>query len=444
MYQEKPRKIFAHYAVPQMIGLLLNSVYLIVDGVFIGNRLGRDAMAAAAVSVPVIEILIALALFIASGAGILISARLGRGETKEANRIFNLSVGMLGGVSLLFVVLGNLFLPHLASFLGAPPLIHAQAMTYLWYIVTFSPFLLFSFLLSALVRSDNRPRLAMVALAVGSVSNIVLDYVFMYPLNMGIGGAALATALGPIFSVLILLPHFLRKKGVLHFAKPQKPAGMARAILVLGFPAFIMEFSIGIVTFIYNFAIVASGYGELGLAAYLILGYMALIILTVFLGIAQGLQPVFSYYNGAGQAAKNKALLAYTTKMVIAVGLVLYGAAVVFARPVVAVFAAGDAELVAFTSGKVALYFWGFLFAGLNIVIISFWQAMAYTKKALLLSLLRSVVLLPVVIAILPLLAGKSGIWAAHSVAELATAGVALLLFAAAAKKQPQAGSPLL
>lgn len=108
-----------------------------------------------------------------------------------------------------------MFIHPLAELLGSTPQIHEESVRYLWYIVTFSPFLLFSFLLGGLARNDGRSKLAMVALAVGSVSNIILDYVFMYPLNMGIAGAALATAVGPVFSVLILLPHFLLKKGKL-------------------------------------------------------------------------------------------------------------------------------------------------------------------------------------------------------------------------------------
>lgn len=212
MYKENSFKLFIKYALPQMFGLLLNSVYLIVDGIFIGNRLGRDAMAAAAVSVPVVEFLIAISLAVSSGAGIIISSYLGKDKNEDANKTFNLSILVLGLISIIIVVFGNIFINGIANLLGSTPDIHDQAVTYLWYILTFSPFLLFSFLLSGLARNDNKPKLAMIALVVGSVSNIVLDYVFMYPLNMGIAGAALATALGPIFSVLILLPHFISKK----------------------------------------------------------------------------------------------------------------------------------------------------------------------------------------------------------------------------------------
>ena len=283
--------------MPQMIGLLLNSIYLIVDGIFIGNRLGRDGMAAAAVSVPFIEVLIALSMAVASGAGIIISSQLGQKENEKAIQTFNTAILCSANIGIAAIILGNIFLHPLAEILGSTPQIHHKAISYLWYIVTFSPFLLFSFLLGGLARNDGCPKLAMFALSFGSVSNMVLDYLFMYPLNMGIAGAALATAIGPIFSVAILLPHFLMKRGNLYFARLKIQLHNIRRIFILGFPSFIMEFTIGIVTFVYNYAIVKHGYGEIGLAAYLVIGYLMLIILTIFLGMAEGLQPVFSYFS---------------------------------------------------------------------------------------------------------------------------------------------------
>lgn len=184
MYEGKSHTLFAKYAVPQMIGLLFNSVYMIVDGVFIGNRLGRDAMAAAAVSVPLVEILIALSMAVATGAGVLISSHLGQGEKEKARHIFSLAALCTAVMGLLISVLGNIFIHPLAELLGSTPVIHDEAISYMWYIITFSPFLLFSFLLSGLVRNDNRPKLAMFALMFGSVSNIDITLTAVIFLDM--------------------------------------------------------------------------------------------------------------------------------------------------------------------------------------------------------------------------------------------------------------------
>ncbi len=428
MCEGKTHTLFFRYAVPQMLGLLFNSVYLIVDGIFIGNRLGRDAMAAAAVAVPVIEVMIAVSLAVSSGAGAILSGCLGRGEREQAVKVCNTAIRILGMIGLFIMMFGNLFLHPIAEMLGATPDIHNEAVSYLRCIVTFAPFLLFSFLLGGLVRNDGQPKLAMFALTFGSVSNMILDYVFMYPLNMGIRGAALATALGPVFSVLILLPHFFLARGNLRITRCRTELRQVRQILYLGIPSFIMEFSIGIVTFIYNSAIARHSGGELGLAAYLLIGYLMLIILTLFLGLAEGLQPLFSLFAGTGAYERNRSMLRFATKVFLILGIVCYGLVLLFAKDFYSVFTPNDQELVAFAVKKSHIYFCGFFLAGFNILMISYWQSIQQTKHALTVSLLRSMILPPIFITLLPLLFGSGAIWICHSLAEMMTACAAFLL----------------
>ncbi len=422
MYEGKPRTLFFRYAVPQMIGLLFNSVYTIVDGVFIGNRLGREAMAAAAVAVPLIEVLISVAIAAGSGAGVLIAARLGAGDRDGARRLFHAAAWMLGLAGLAVCILGNLFLTPLARMLGASPEVLELSAAYLWFIVTFAPFQLFSFLLGGMARNDGRPKLAMTALILGAGSNILLDYVFMYPLNMGIRGAALATALGPIFSVAILLPHFFRKKGALYFAPCRPRPGDARHILACGAPAFIMEFSIGIITFLYNLAITHYGYGELGLAAYLVIGYLMLIVLTLFLGMAEGLQPVFSHFMATGETSRGLAMRRFAAGAFLGVGVASCGLIFLCSRWFFLLFAPGDPELIAFAATRSNPYFCGFFLTGFNILMISYWQAVQKTGRSLFVSLLRSVILPPALLLALPVLLGREALWVCQSAADGLTA----------------------
>lgn len=427
MYEGKVSALFLRFAVPQMLGLLFNSIYTIVDGVFIGNRLGREAMAAAAVAVPMLEILISMAIAVSSGAGVFISIRLSQHEKESAQRFFQEAIWILGIAGFLIATLGNLWLEPLAKLLGATPEILDDAATYLRYIVTFAPFQLLSFLLGGMARNDGCPKLAMTALMLGAVSNIVLDYVFMYPLDMGIGGAALATALGPIFSVTILLPHFLLKRGDLYFQRCRSSARDIHYILLYGFPSFIMEFSIGLITFLYNFVIVHYGYGEKGLAAYLVIGYLMLIILTLFLGLAEGLQPVFSYLFGAGDTKKIQDMRRFAASIFLVLGLLCYGMIILAAGTFYRIFTPGDLELVSFAYEKSRSYFCGFFLAGFNILMISFWQSTEAPEKALLISLLRSLILPPIFMTLLPFLFGKEVMWACLSVVEAVTACCVLL-----------------
>lgn len=436
MYEGRPRALFLRFAVPQMIGLLFNSVYTIVDGVFIGNRLGREAMAAAAVAVPLIEILISVAIAVGAGAGVLIAARLGSGEKDKAREVFHTAVWLLGAAGVLTALLGNLFLAPLARLLGATPDILELSASYLWFIVTFAPFQLFSFLLGGMVRNDGRPRLAMTAMIAGALSNIALDYLFMYPLNWGIRGAAFATALGPIFSVLILLPHFLGRRGELYFVRRPLSLQRAWAILACGVPSFVIEFSIGMTTFLYNLAITRSGFGELGLAAYLVIGYMMLIVLTLFLGMAEGLQPVFSHFMATGEADRGRAVRKFSAWVFMGVGLACYVLIVLFGRQFYAIFAPADPELVAFACGRSPLYFFGYALAGLNVLMVSFWQSSHLTGRALVLSLLRSVVFPPLLLALLPLFLGREVIWGCQSLGEVLAAACALGMLLAGERRK--------
>ncbi len=440
MYEGKPRTLFFRFAVPQMIGLLFNSVYTIVDGVFIGHRLGREAMAAAAVAVPLIEILISVAIAAGSGAGVLIAARLGSGDRDGARRLFNTAAWMLALAGGLVCLLGNLFLEPLARLLGAGPEVLELACGYLWFIVTFAPFQLFSFLLGGMARNDSRPKLAMTALIAGAVSNIVLDYLFMYPLNMGIRGAALATALGPIFSVVILLPHFLARRGELYFAPCRPRLSDAGGILACGTPSFVMEFSIGIVTFLYNIAVTYWGYGELGLAAYLVIGYLMLIIMTLFLGMAEGLQPVFSRLSAAGEEDRALTMRRFSAKVFLGVGVVCYGLILLGSRWFFLLFAPADPELVGFAVEKSVLYFSGFFLTGFNILVIAYWQAVQQTGWALAAAVLRSVVLPPLLLLVLPTLLEREIIWVCQSAADALTA--CCIMFALTHMDRRQRGRP--
>lgn len=426
----KTSTIFLRYVIPQMVGLIANSVYFIVDGVFIGRRLGAGALAAAGVAVPVVEITIAASMLISVGAGILISAAAGRGDGPGARNVFAQAVACALALSAALAVLGNIFLEPLSFALGANEAILADTMTYLRYFISFSPFLIFSFLLSTLARNDGRPGLAMVALTIGSASNILLDWVFMYPMDMGIAGAALATGLGPVFSVALLLPHFLKKRGTLWFTRPRGGLRPVGRLLAGGAPAFIAEFSIGLVTLLYNLAIVRAGLGEDGLAAYLVIGYAALICLTAFLGAAQGMQPAVSYLVGAGQAGRVRSLFGAAALFCLGLSAALYAALFFGGGAFFSIFLAGDGALLAYTAGAARLYFVMLPFAALNILLISFMQSMGRAAPSLAVSLARSTLPVMACLLVLPLLWPHVGLWLALAVAEAATLGLGVLLWA--------------
>lgn len=412
------KNVLIKFAIPQMIGMLFNSVYLIVDGIFIGHRLGPNALAAGGLAVPVVEFAIALAMMISVGAGVMISQAFGKEDYERANQIFNQSNLITLVLSLTLSILGVMFTKDIARLLGASDLIMSDTVTYLKYFFLGLPFLIFSFTLSTFVRNDQAPKRAMWALVIGAISNIILDYVFMYPMNLGMAGAALATALGPVFGVMILLPHFFLKQGKLAFNRIRLTFGFIKTLIQYGMAALITNFSIGMISLFYNFAIVAYGFHEMGLSAYLILGYISLIALRSFLGIAQGVQPVMSIYESQGQGEAILSLNRFVCIFNAVLGIVLSILIMIFGKSLAAIFTS-DAELMGYAAKIAGIYFLNLVFAAINIVIATNLQALNQQKEALFLSLLRTTLPLIVFLVILPLVLGKEGIWWAMSATEI-------------------------
>lgn len=420
-------KLFCQYAVPQMTGLLFNSVYLLVDGIFIGRLLGRNSLAAAGIAVPLTELLIAVSMAVAAGSGALISSQLARHRSEEANGTFHTAVLALGMISVIVLLITKGFAGWICRALGATEEIARDAQVYLRTVMAGSPFQLFSFLLGGMARNDRTPKLAMAAMTIGALSNIVLDWVFMGPLGMGIFGAALATAIGPVIACGILLPHFLKGKGELSFTGTWRMYRPGR-ILLSGIPSFVLEFTIGMITFLMNRAMVDHGYGEVGLAAYLLIGYVLLIWLTLYLGMAEGLQPLFSRFAGTGDMNSQRTLLFFAATVFPIVGLICYALVLFGAKAFMGIFAPEDPVLVQFAADRCPAYFSGFVFAGWGILMISYWQAVGEVRKALIVSVARAVLFPLCFIILLPAALGTEAIWTAHSAAEAAAALLCAIL----------------
>lgn len=417
--------VLKKFVLPQMIAMLFNSVYLIVDGVFIGHRLGPEALAAAGLAVPVVEIVIALAMMISVGAGVKISQAFAKDDVTKANHLFNQANVLTIILSLGLSIFGFIYVKELSQWLGASPEVIHDTTTYLKYFFMGLPFLMFSFTLSTFVRNDQSPKRAMWALVVGAISNIILDYVFMYPLNLGMAGAALATALGPVFGVMILLPHFLKKEGSLVFKYVKMTKAFIKDLIHSGSPAFITNFSIGMTALFYNLAIVRFDYGDLGLSAYLIVGYISLIALRCFMGAAQGIQPILTIYKEQEQEDRIESLNLFMSFVISLFALGVLMIILLFKEPLTRIFTS-DERLIMTSLPIIKVYFFNLVFASLNILIATNLQALNHQRASLLLSLSRTTLPLIFFLMSLQYLIPNGGIWWAMSATELFTLGLSI------------------
>ncbi|GAA0728613.1 MATE family efflux transporter [Clostridium malenominatum] len=426
--QKSLLNLFSSYAIPGIAGLLFNSLYILVDGLFVARLLGREALAAVTVGVPVVEILLAISMLVSVGAGVLISNSNGAGNTKEGRRIFNLSFRLLVLIGILIAVLSLIFIYPLSKLLGATPDIMELVVEYLTYFFAFCPAFMLSYGMSTWLRNDSKPTLVMIAQIIGALSNVFLDWYLMAILNMGLAGAALATGLGPVFSILIMSPHFLKKRGNLYLEKVIFDFKTVLLTFKKGIPSFMMEFALGLTTLCCNIAI-GIHMGALGFAAYGIVGYVALIVLSIFLGMAEGSQPLISFFHGANEDLKIKEIIKISLIISTIVGITTYFLLYNFGNYPVSIFAGKDIDLINASTTAIIYYFPALFISGINIVIASGLQSIGSWKESVAVSLCRSLILLLPLLFVLPSFWGNIGVWLSVPIAEVLTVLVAYFLW---------------
>ncbi len=241
--------------------------------------------------------------------------------------------------------------------LGADAQVLELTDTYLRWLLLFGPAFVFNDIFLCFVRNDESPQLSMMAMLIGSFANIVLDYIFIFPLEMGIFGAILATGCSPIISMALMLPHWIQKKNTFHFCRMKPGVRIAGNVLALGVPSLIAQISTGIVIITFNY-IIMSLEGNVGVAAYGVIANIALVILAVFTGIAQGSQPLLSRFHGKNDRKQMKKVLRYGMFTMVVLSVLLYLLTFFFADPITAIFnTEGRARLQQIAVQGLKLYF---------------------------------------------------------------------------------------
>ena len=289
---------------------------------------------------------------------------------------------------------------------------------YLWVVLMFSPFFLLNTVIQCFVRNDGAPRLVMMGTLFGSLFNIVFDYIFIFPMGLGMFGAALATGCSPIVSLLVLSSHCLKKHNHFHCMRLGPRPAIAQDIARLGSAGFVTEVANGVVIFCFN-AILLRLAGDVGVAAYGVIMYVNFIFAAIFMGYAIGSAPVVGYHYGAEHHDELKNLLNKSLRLVAAAALVLTALSELLARPLTQIFVGYDPELWAFTCHGFQLYSLSFLFSGFNVFGSSFFTALNNGLVSAGISFSRTLLFQVAAVLLLPLVLGVDGIWLAITVAEL-------------------------
>jgi putative MATE family efflux protein len=428
-------KEFSKYVTVNILGMIGLSCYILADTYFIAQGLGSHGLAALNLAISVYSFIHGTGLMIGVGGATKFSILKAQGRHEEANRYFTHSVGFGLFIGLLFLLTGVFLSGPIARLLGADGDTFAMTSVYLRTILCFAPFFIANNVLLAFVRNDHAPKLAMGAMLLGSFSNIGLDYLFLFPCHMGMFGAALATGIAPVLGILTLSTHFFQKDNQLRLSRCAFKLKKCGTILSLGLSAFISEISSGIVLIVFNLIILSLA-GTVGVAAYGIIANLALVILSIFTGIAQGIQPMVSRFYGMDCRQKLIPLLKYGLILSLGIAAFTYGIAWGLGDLLVAAFnSEGDTQLAAMAKEGMLLYFTGFFFAGVNVVSAAFLSAAEQPAKGLLISLGRGCLFLLPIVFLLSSFLGMKGVWLSFPAAEGMSTALSILFLICAQKK---------
>lgn len=249
-------KLFFRYLLPAVSATLVTSIYVLADTIFIGKGISDVAVAALNIIIPLFSLYFGTGLLFGVGGAVLLSVAKGQGDEKKANAYFSIALVANAVISIIFLLLNIFWFDKIAYMLGATETTIGFIREYGSYFIWGIPFFCFSTFLQAFIRNDKAPKLAMIAVITGGVLNIIIDYVFIYIFDMGMGGAAFATVLGSVFSCVILCTHFFSKNNTLHFVKSGIQLKYLKDVLKNGFSSFLIEMSSGIVIFIFNIQVI--------------------------------------------------------------------------------------------------------------------------------------------------------------------------------------------
>ncbi|MDO5040813.1 MAG: MATE family efflux transporter [Peptoniphilus sp.] len=411
-------KKYLKYSSLNILGMMSISVYSLEDTLFIEKSLGADGLAALNFSISIVSVINALGLMMGIGGGANYSIYKSRGNLEKAKGVFTVSLWMALWVSLIIFVSGMLFSKNLAAILGARGQIHAMSNIYIKTVMLFSPFFILNSVIICFVRNDGDPKLSMIAMVVGSVANVILDYIFMFPMKLGIFGAVIATSIAPIISLGILSLHFLKKDTNLKFLKEQREFFDVK-IVKLGISSFITEMASAVTLIVFNLILLHQE-GNLGVSAYAIIANIALVVLSVYAGISQGMQPLTSHEYGVGNKENTKRLLKYGIMSSLVATFMIYMYSFFNAEFIVNIFNdKGIEEITRLASEGVRIYFTGFFFAGINIVVSAYLASIERARASFVISVLRGVLLIVPVVLIMGYFLHTTGVWMGFAVTEI-------------------------
>jgi len=412
------KKLLIEYSTPAIIAMTAMSLYNIVDNIFLGHGVGSIAISALAVAFPFMNLTGAFGSMIGVGGSSLLSIKLGRKEIKQANNILGnvLDLSLILSISISIITL--IFLDQILVFFGASENTLPYAHDYMTIILygNVVSHLFFSF--NALLRAIGKPNLAMRTTITTVLANAILDPIFIFALDMGIQGAAIATIIAQVISMIWQLKIFTNKSNIInfHWGIYKLNFKLIKEILAIGASPFLMNAAACVIVIFINQSITKYG-GDTGIGAYGIINKLVFIAAMIVMGYNQGMQPIAGYNYGAKLYNRVDQVLKLTIIYSTIVVCVMFLICMIFPEIMISIFTS-DKELIQFGSHGLRLTIICLPLVGFQMVTSNFFQSINMAKKAIILSLSRQMLILLPLILILPPMWGADGVWLAQSLSD--------------------------
>ena len=435
--EEKISKLLMEFSIPAIIGMVVNTLYNIVDRMYIGNikDIGGLALTGVGITMPIMTIIMAFGMLIGIGTSARISLKLGEHKREEAEKHLGNAFTLIIIASVLITIIGLVFMHKILGLFGASADTEVYAREYMQIIFFGTIFNMLSFGLNHSIRSDGSPKVAMLSMLIGAGTNIILDPIFIFVFGMGVRGAAIATVISQVVSTIWILYYFTKGKSNLKIKREYLSLDKAivLSIFSIGVSPFSMQIAQSVVQVLANNALKTYG-GDLAIGAMTIINSVAMIFMMPIFGLNQGSQPIIGYNYGAEKYKRVKQAVKSAT--IVATIIVSIGWIITQAAPhlLISIFNR-DEQLVGIASTGMRIFLLMLPVVGAQVISSNYFQSIGKAKISMFLSLLRQVILLIPCLIILPKIFGLTGVWLAGAVADGLSSLITLIIFFMSVRK---------
>lgn len=411
------KALYRKYLIASLGSALVITIYSFVDTIAVGQSEGPAGTAAMAVITPIFGILVFFGILFGIGGSVLMNNAKGAGNEEKGNAYFTTALILVVGFTVVTWVLFARFSKPILFFFGATQGTLPLVMRYVQWLIRCWPIFIFSTFIGAFVRNDNAPGLVMAGVISGGCFNIFGDWFFVFPLGMGMEGAAIATVLGTTLQCLILCSHLFRKCCGLKLAKPFRMGKAIRKIFVIGIGASLLDLGTVVLSTITNNQILRYG-SEVELAIYGVMTTIAALVQAMYCGVGQAIQPLVSANFGGRQYGRVRQFLKMSVVTVLIMGVLFTVLAECLPVPIVQLFMDATPEVLAAAPNSMRLYSLLYLFLGFTVLSTYYLQSVMRDRASMAIGILRSLVVSGLLLYLLPLFWGINGVWLALPISE--------------------------